>query len=260
MSSGPGASETLTGGFAEYWRESSRPLTSLIFVAPMLFAYEGGLLVLGPQVMRNGADVWLRTMLEGVGFTQYLLLPMLTCGILLAWHHVNGERWQIGWTAVSGMALESTVLGIALLLVAQGQQTLFNEERWHRPLFAIESPQQGLGAAFAFLGAGIYEELLFRLILLPAIYGLARCAGGSRGLSLAASVAAASLLFAAAHYQIELDIAGVCWALNAGEPFVWTSFLFRILAGAVFSLLFLYRGFGVAAGTHALYDIMVAVG
>ena len=79
----------------DYWGGSSRPLVSLFFVAPMLVAYEGGLLLLGPQAMRNGADAWLRHGLEQLGFGQYFLLPMLTCGLLLAWHHLQRKPWHV---------------------------------------------------------------------------------------------------------------------------------------------------------------------
>jgi hypothetical protein len=37
------------------------------------------------------------------------------------------------------------------------------------------------------------------------------------------------------------------------------SFLFRFLAGICFSLVFIYRGFGIAAGSHALYDILMGM-
>lgn len=59
-----------------------------------------------------------------------------------------------------------------------------------------------------------------------------------------------SLLFAAAHYRI-------VWP--GGDDFQWFSFTFRFLAGMYFSVVFIYRGFGIAAGSHAAYDILVRV-
>jgi membrane protease YdiL (CAAX protease family) len=44
-----------------------------------------------------------------------------------------------------------------------------------------------------------------------------------------------------------------------GEPFQWYAFLFRTMAGAFFAALFIYRGFGIAAGTHAAYDMLVGL-
>jgi len=58
---------------------------------------------------------------------------------------------------------------------------------------------------------------------------------------------ASSLLFSAAHYDFLTPL---------GEPFSIFSFVFRFIAGVVFALLFVKRGFGIAAGAHALYDLM----
>jgi hypothetical protein len=98
-----------------YIRESRRPLASLAFVIPLLLLYEGGIIILGPQAVRNGADVWLRQFLDTLGFSQYLLLPALTVGLLLAWHHVSREKWQVSAGVVYGMLLESAALGLMLV-------------------------------------------------------------------------------------------------------------------------------------------------
>src|SRR5688500_15193837 len=92
---------------AGYWSESRRPFASLAFVAPMLLVYEFGVLLLGPFGIRNGADVWLRQLLSSLGFTQFFLLPILTCGILLSWHHLRRDRWRVGWFVLYGMVFES---------------------------------------------------------------------------------------------------------------------------------------------------------
>jgi membrane protease YdiL (CAAX protease family) len=58
------------------------------------------------------------------------------------------------------------------------------------------------------------------------------------------SVIASSVLFAVYHY----------WGT---EAFAWRSMVFRTAAGAYFAILFLTRGFGVTAGSHAAYDILI---
>ena len=45
-----------------------------------------------------------------------------------------------------------------------------------------------------------------------------------------------------------------------GEPFEGYNFLFRTVAGVYFALLFQLRGFGIAVGAHACYDVVVGVG
>ena len=62
---------------------------------------------LGPSAVRNGADVWLRQFLDTLGFSQYFLLPVLTIGLLLAWHYVARDRWQLSAGVVYGMLAET---------------------------------------------------------------------------------------------------------------------------------------------------------
>ena len=74
----------------------------------------------------------------------------------------------------------------------------------------------------------------------------------------AASVAIAavgtSLFFALAHY-----LGTHAESLDWQSQWFWYTFLFRFLAGIFFSSLFLLRGFGIAAGAHAGYDILVGL-
>jgi membrane protease YdiL (CAAX protease family) len=99
-----------------------------------------------------------------------------------------------------------------------------------------------------YIGAGVYEELMFRLMMLPAAAWLLKQCGCSTTHALIGAVAITSIVFAAAHH-----------IGPEGEPIVLRNFLFRTIAGVFFAALFVYRGFGIAAGTHALYDILVSV-
>jgi hypothetical protein len=233
-----------------YWQASSRPLVSLVFVAPMLVIYEGGILLLGPGAMRNGADVWLRQLLDFVGFGQYVLLPVLTCGILLAWHHVTGQRWNVSATVLRRMLAESTLLSLALVFIAYLQGWLFATVGNGMSTTTQVSVQLGspTGRLVGFFGAGLYEEVLFRLMVLPCVIGLLSWAGEPRNSRLITAVCVSSLMFSAAHYRLFTVF---------GESFTWFSFLFRMIAGMFFAMLFLYRGFGITAWTHTLYDVIV---
>jgi membrane protease YdiL (CAAX protease family) len=100
-----------------------------------------------------------------------------------------------------------------------------------------------------FVGAGVYEDFLFGLLLVPPVADFARGLGARPGVRIAGAVIVTSLLFAAAHY-----------VGPHGEAFQAFTFFFRFTAGAFFAVLFVYRGFGIAAGTHGLYDIFVSLG
>ena len=242
---------------SSYWVESRQPLTSLVFIIPLLVFYEGGVVLLGPRAVRNGADVWLRGLLDLMGLGQYFLLPILAVGILLAWHHTTRKPWRVSRGVLSGMVVESLLLALALRLILQLEILLWPGVGG--PAAALGEPGSvepggapALAGLVAFLGAGIYEELLFRLILLSLAAWAARRMGAGQQAGTAAAVLATSLLFSAAHYLGP-----------HGEPLLWLHWgfwftaVFRLLAGVFFSLLFVYRGFGIAVGAHAGYDVLV---
>lgn len=246
-------------GIASYWVESRRPLTSLVFISPLLLVYELGVLALGPQAIRNGADVWLRQLLEAIGFGQYFLLPVLTVCLLLGWHHTTRQAWRVVPGVLGGMAIECACLAAVLRLILQLQGHLL--QALTCPLESGPSTlalAMGLSDRFrglvGFLGAGVYEELLFRLILLSLVVGIVRWLGGTPRKSLVAVVLATSFVFALAHYVGPYG-EPIAWQASS----FWFSFLFRFLAGVFFGTLFVYRGFGIAAGAHAGYDILVGL-
>ena len=240
---------------ADYWTESARPLVSLAFVAPLLAAYELGVLFLQ---RRNGADVWMRDWLEGFGFRQYFLLPLLACFILVAWHHTTQQPWRIRGGVLCGMWLESGALAVILLLMAKLQDRLLD---WCSSPAAIteRGGQELLSKIVAYLGAGMYEELLFRLLLISLLAWFFRGCGLNRRGALIVAIAVSSLLFALAHYNVRIPLLGWETANAHGEIFQWRSFLFRFSAGAFFGAVFAFRGFGVAVGAHALYDLLLIV-
>jgi hypothetical protein len=226
-----------------YWNESRQPLVSLVFITPMLLIYEIGVWKLGVQ---NGADVWMGKVLAAMDFRLHLFLPLLTVGILLGWHYLTHHPWKFSWGVLSTMAVESLLLAVCLriLLVMQGKLV--------QQITAGDSPGPAMAGKFkeavGYLGAGIYEELLFRLIMLFAAAWLIRLWLPDKRWSMVLAVLATSALFSAAHH-----------VGAAGYPFRWFDFSFRFLAGIFFSALLIYRGFGITAGAHAFYDIMAAI-
>jgi len=224
-----------------YWALSRMPLTSLVFTLPLVLAYEGGVLFMGRGSPRNGADVWLRHLLDALGFGSYFLLPALTVLGLLAWQHIEYDRWRFSPWVLVGMAAESILLAIVLVGIARLQNRLW-------PLSFAAGTEGFFARLVAFCGAGLYEEVLFRLLLLPAVAWVFERAGVAGTAAVGWSAVAASLLFSAAHYVGPL-----------GDTFQLYSFTFRALAGLFFALLFIVRGFGIAAGTHAAYDMLVGL-
>ena len=232
----------------DYWTQSRRPLASLLFVLPLLLFYELGMLWLGPEATRNGADVWMQQVLRWIGFGGHLLLPILTIGILLGWHHMTAQPWRVARPVFYTMAAEVVLLALLLVAIAHLHASLLSIAGGPVECAWMDT---GLGRDYLsrllrFFGAGIYEEMLFRLMLVPLTVALVGLAIASRHARLAAALVVTSLIFSAAHYV------GPC-----GETYNTYTFAFRILAGGFFAFLFLVRGFGIAAGTHACYDVLV---
>ena len=233
--------ETEPGVSESYWSLSRMPLTSLVFTLPLVLAYEGGVLLLGRGSPRNGADVWLRHLLDMLGFGEYFLLPVLTVLGLLAWHHVEHDRWRFSPAVLVGMTLECLLLAIVLVGLARLQSRLW-------PLWIVPGGEGFLARFVGYCGAGLYEEVLFRLLLLPAVAWVLERFGAGAGSALGWSALLTSLIFSLAHYVGPL-----------GDSFDLYSFTFRAVAGLFFSILFVVRGFGIAAGTHAAYDMLVGL-
>jgi hypothetical protein len=228
-----------------YWFESRQPLVSLAFITPMMVIYEFGVWKLGVQ---NGADEWMAKILAMMDFRLHIFLPLAMVAILLGWHHLTRHPWRFSTGVLSTMVVESLLLAVCLRIVLVIQSTMFHGMAMQIAAEPPAAASEKLRLAVSYLGAGIYEELLFRLILTTAVVWLIRLWLPEKRTSIVLAVLASSVLFSAAHY-----------VGAAGYAFDWSSFSFRFVAGVFFSVLFLYRGFGITAGAHALYDISVVI-
>ena len=73
---------------ASYWQSTRHPGPGLLFVGPLLLAYEVGVSSLGGSQaagLRNGADVWLRDGLAALGLAHPFAAPGLVVLILAVW-------------------------------------------------------------------------------------------------------------------------------------------------------------------------------
>jgi membrane protease YdiL (CAAX protease family) len=95
------------------------------------------------------------------------------------------------------------------------------------------------------IGAGLYEEMLFRLIGMALLHFiLADLIGAPQKWATAGAVILSALAFAAYH--------------QPADATAWATY---ILSGVYLGTVYGMRGFGIVVGTHALYDVLVlAVG
>lgn len=233
-----------------YLADSRAPRYSLLFAVPLLLTYEflawslGG----GTGGVRNGADVLLKWLFQGFGGPRGLLVFNLLLAGIAAWLVIRDWRSTGGRLQASTfglMLLESAVLAVLVgVVVGNATQALL------RHLVVGQMSEMGLATQLMLsLGAGIYEELLFRVLLVGALSAIGiRLLGWSPRTAGVLACLVGALIFSAFHY------------IGAyGDPFELGSFTFRALAGLVFSALYLTRGFGITAWTHALYDVYVTL-
>jgi hypothetical protein len=243
-------------GSSSYWRASRAHRYSLVFALPLLVLYEllAAVLAHDPSVggVRNGADVLLKALFVAAAGRRGPLLFMALVAAVSLWLVRRDLRTAGGrlraWV-FGGMVVESIVLALVFGLVV-GTLTV----RLLGPLGALAVPAQlqGMGwpaRLMLSVGAGLYEELLFRVALVAAIANGARLVLGiSRVAAGTVATILGALIFSAFHYVGPY-----------GEDWTLQSFTFRAIAGLGFSALYLTRGFGITAWTHALYDVLVIV-
>lgn len=236
---------------SNYWNASREPRYSLTFALPLLALYEILAAALSERTngVRNGADVLLKSLFEAflgsrgpVVFGAILLGAML----VLIIRDRRRSRDELKVSIFAGMLVESILLA-AIFGVVVGLLTAQLVAPLQRlalgPLDRVGWP----AALMVSLGAGLYEELLFRVLLVTALVWAGRKVFGWGPVASGVfATMAGALIFSAFHYIGPF-----------GDRLELGSFVFRTIAGCAFSALYLLRGFGITAWTHALYDIMV---
>lgn len=237
---------------APYWRRSRRPVEILIFLLPLVIAFEIAL-VWSPDhsaVMRIAAYRWVESMFVAMGAADFgLAIPgILMVVALLVWQVLSRESWRFHLPTIPVMAIESIILAIPLLIVGVilGKRAVGEDvsEAMIVPgsILAEEAPSFFEMISMA-IGAGLYEELIFRWVLIAILHSI--LADGFKIAGRTASLVAAvisSVLFMIAH-----------------DPGTAGAALFFLIGGAWFSSIYLVRGFGLAAGAHVAYDVMWSV-
>jgi len=220
-------------------------LTSLVLVFPLFLIYQVGVLFTLP--MLNGADFLTVFLFRNVGLTTtaYLGYTGLVTAAFIGGVIVLRKRQHFDAGLVWRVFLESGIYALTM-----GSLIVFVMTR----VFGISPRLAGGVAAQSFgtrlvmsLGAGVYEETVFRLGLLAGLTALfERGIGMRRSIAGLLGLAISSILFSAMHHIPPY-----------GDPLHLGVFTFRFLAGLCFATLFWWRGFAVAVYTHALYDLYV---
>jgi hypothetical protein len=214
----------------------ARPLDALVFLLPLIVFYEVASLARQDRVI---AFDFLRRFFQLFGQVGMWAPGLAVIVILLATHVAAGDKWVVHWNRVGLMYVESVALSVPLLLL-----------NWAVPLVSTTGNSSSLLDRLALgIGAGVYEELVFRLIFISVVVMIGvDLLHRERAPVAVTAVILSSLAFAAHHHR----------PIGA-EPFELVRFLFRTMAGVYLAAIFWFRGYGPAAGCHAAYNVALVL-
>jgi membrane protease YdiL (CAAX protease family) len=239
------------GVLGTYLDQSRNWINCLVLVAPLFVIYQIGILF--THGWKNGADFVTPRLLSLTRGDRlaYSLINLAVLAFFVVLFFILRRRRTLHPRTWAIVLVESCLYAFALGGVAA------------RILFAVglSPPMSGYDAAASpsppahvvdaiilSIGAGAYEEMFFRLLLVGGLVFILGKAGMRRWLAWLIAIAASSIVFSVFHY---VPIGIESWQL-------W-SFAFRLLLGVLLAFLFVTRGFAVAVYTHALYDILILV-
>lgn len=231
-----------------YFSSTHSLLYSYLISLPLLLLYEALIYLSQPdtdQAVRISVDVWIKTLLSYIGrdIMSLTLIVVALIGIVILYR----ERKRLSSLKLRyffGMIAEATVYAFVLgLLIASAIGALLQIVQ-PTTIDQLSITQQ---LALS-LGAGLYEELFFRVLLVSTLLFLFNKLITKKYVAYGSAMIVAALIFSLVHYIGEF-----------GDPFMLGSFLFRFLFGLALNAIYIWRGFGVAAWTHAIYDLIIII-
>ncbi len=226
-----------------YFYRSQRPFSALMFLLPLMVLYEAGAILVNTDpntgvaehvLARSFLERWLGSFSGGGAYLPGLALVV----VLLCWHIARRDRFEFDWRLYLAMGAESVVLAIPLLMLGL---VWSGEPAWALSGNGLVGTwQEKLVIA---IGAGLYEELLFRLLIITLLHLLlVDVIGLSQMQGWVIAVVCSALLFSSYHF-------------TGNDTFQWSKFLFITAAGLYLGVIFALRGIGITSGTHTLYDV-----
>ena len=221
-----------------YRRQTLRPLHAVAFVFPLLAFFHVGSMFESADLL---ASRDLQRILGLFGATAGFLPPALVLGTLLIQHVARRDSWDLRLGVLVGMLFEAILWAVPIFAVS------YLISRWTNaggPLVA----SRGLSTALRAVGAGVYEEFLFRLALVGATTWLfADLFRLKKDVVILVALVLSALIFSLYHFSWSPD--------EAGQAFSWAKFVFYCAAGLCLGVVYAYRGFGIAVGAHTVWNV-----
>ncbi len=222
-----------------YLKETRQPIYSAAMVLPFLCIYHIGT-VLFHTTYINGADALIIRILSSLSVHSMFASALVLAAFFTIWQLRTKAKWKIRMGSLLFCFLESACFAL-ILFFGFGWMTTH--------LSLSISARSGIANLILYCGAGVYEELVFRAFLLGIlIAGFTLVFKIKKRAAAAGAAILGALLFSLFHY-----------IGPGGDAFSVGGFVQRTLGGLYFSVLYVTRGFGVTAASHAIYDILVGI-
>ncbi|MDR0361624.1 MAG: CPBP family intramembrane metalloprotease [Planctomycetota bacterium] len=245
------------GKYQGYLEQSSSPLTCFFFALPLFLVYHGGLWWMNSFTdlrWANAADIAIAEGLNRLGMAGPLLSFLFVVMTFLVIHALSGKPWvRPGALTLFLMIFESFVFALPVFMLSRLVLHVLDSVRLSAAV--ADGGISWQANLILSCGAGVYEEFLFRLVLMGLIIlFLARALWFKGRWVYVFAALVQALVFSASHHLPGSPEAIMGFAdFHAYLPV----FVFRTVAGLYFAFVYLERGFGIAAGSHAAYDLLV---
>ena len=228
-----------------YLKYTNNLLTSSLFIFPFLIIYEFLAFFKfknSAYQIRNTADIILRDIVgifssNVMLFYSFLLLIIFLFFLIFKYEDIKKYKFNLPYISI--MYIEGIIFGIILVFLLNGIDIFnFNNTIVHSYDYSL---------LFYFcIGAAIWEEILFRLILINLFFFISKKLSINNNFSFIVSITFSSVLFSLFHYIGSL-----------GDTFSMYSFIYRFVGGLYLSILYYYRGIGISMMSHFIYDFLL---
>ena len=224
-----------------YARQTHRPLVCLAFIAPLLLLFQVGAAYYGSSLLAPGH---LGELLKYFGATAAYLPALLIVAVLMIQHLAKKDPWELHGGVLVGITVESILWTVPLAVMS-----LLADRLVPQAATAEEAPRLVQDVLVA-VGAGVYEEFIFRLALISlAMFLFVDLLELPKEAVAVCAVIVSGCLFSLYHFLGGLPEGEIAWKL----------FVVRMLAGVYLGGLFVGRGLAIAVGTHACFNLFVVL-
>jgi len=231
----------------KYFELSKNDFYSFLIIAPLVILYEFFGYINNfnsPLIIRNGADIYIKNFFQFFGYYSDIIYTFFLIFFLLFIFIRNKNLFlssSINLVFLFGMIIESCIHSISLLGAMSISSSVL--------LMAGQTSYSIFENIYLSIGAGVWEEILFRYTLVSiSIIMLSKVFNINFFGNYITAILISSSIFSWYHFMGPF-----------GDSINFDIFMYRFIAGIILSLIFIFRGIGIAIYTHTIYDLYLVV-